>query len=311
MSEQSVRRLVAIVGPTGVGKSRVGLRLAREFNGEIVSADSRQVYRQMDIGTAKPTAEEQSLVRHTVVDIIGPTEDFGLAQYQRLAYEAIDDIHRRGRLPFLVGGSGLYVWAVVEGWQIPRVPPDAGFRRSLEKRAAEAGGEGLYQELVAVDPVTAREIDPRNVRRVIRALEVARSGLGTASRLRGKQAPPYQTLVIGLSSGRAELYRRIDSRVDAMIEQGLVDEVKKLNEMGYGSAPPVATGIGYRQIAMFLRGESTLADAIGQMKTETHRLARSQYAWFRLKDERIRWFDLQDEPEAKIRELVAGFIDSD
>ena len=311
MSEQRARRLVAIVGPTGVGKSRIALQLARELGGEVVSADSRQVYRHMDIGTAKPTAEEQSIVPHTVFDIIDPDEDFSLAQYQRLAYEEIDDIHRRGGLPFLVGGSGLYVWAVLEGWQIPRVPPDAGFRRSLEKLAADVGGEGLYQELVAVDPVTARAIDPRNVRRVIRALEVARGGLGPASRLRGKQAPPYETLIIGLTTDRAELYRRIDSRVDAMIEQGLVDEVRKLNEMGYGSARPVATGIGYHQIAMFLRGEITLADAIGQMKTETHRLARSQYAWFRLKDQRIRWFDVEREPDAEIRELVAAFIDTD
>ena len=300
-----------MVGPTGAGKSQLGLKLAREFNGEIVSADSRQVYRHMDIGTAKPTPEEQALARHTIVDIIDPDEDFSLAQYQRLTYEAIDDIHRRGRLPFLVGGSGLYVWAVVEGWRIPRVPPDAGFRRGLEKRAAETGGQGLYEELVAVDPVAAEAIDSRNVRRVIRALEVARSGRGPASRLRGKQAPPYQTLIIGLTTGRAELYRRIDARVDAMIEQGLVGEVRKLGEMGYASAPPVATGIGYRQIAMFLRGELGFDEAVRQMKTETHRLARSQYAWFRLKDERIRWFDVQEEPEAQIRKLVAGFIGVD
>ena len=308
MSEQRMSRLVAIVGPTGVGKSRVGLQLAQEFNGEIVSADSRQVYRHMDIGTAKPTPEEQSLVRHTVVDIINPGDDFSLAQYQRLACEAIDDIHRRGRLPLLVGGSGLYVWAVLEGWQIPRVPPDAELRRSLEKRAAEVGAYRLYQELVAVDPVTARAIDPRNVRRVIRALEVARGSSGPVSRLRGKQAPPYETLIVGLTTGRGDLYRRIDSRVDAMIERGLVDEVRKLNEMGYGSAPPVATGIGYRQIAMYLRGEITLAEAVQQTRTETHRLVRHQYGWFRLKDERIRWFDVQEEPEAQIRELVAAFI---
>jgi len=303
-------RLVAVVGPTGVGKSRVARQLAREFNGEIVSADSRQVYRHMDIGTAKPTAGEQSQVRHTIVDIIDPGEDFSLAQYQQLAYEAIDDIQSRGRLPFLVGGSGLYVWAVLEGWQIPRVPPDAGLRRNLEERAAEIGGQRLYEELAAVDPVAAQRIDPRNLRRVIRALEVARSTSAPASRSPGKQAPPYQTLIIGLTTARAELYRRIDARVNAMIEQGFVGEVRKLSEMGYGDAPPVATGIGYRQIAVYLRGELDMEEAVRRMKTETHRLARSQYAWFRLKDERIHWFDVQEGPEAEIRELVAGFIDT-
>ncbi len=308
MPGQRMRRLVVIVGPTGVGKSRLGLELAGEFGGEIVSADSRQVYRHMDIGTAKPTPQEQSLVRHHVLDIINPNEDFSLARYQHLACEAIDDIHSRGQLPFLVGGSGLYVWAVVEGWRIPSVPPDAGFRQEMEKRAAEAGSHRLYEELVRIDPVAAHRIDPRNVRRVIRALEVSRSTSPPVSELRDKQAPSYETLIIGLTTDRSELYHRIDSRVEAMIERGLVDEVKKLVEMGCGSAPPVVSGIGYRQITLYLRGELSLAEALQQMKTGTHRLVRHQYSWFRLKDERIHWFDVRIEPEAEIRALVGKFI---
>ena len=305
---QRVMRLVVIVGPTGVGKSRLGLELAGEFSGEIVSADSRQVYRYMDIGTARPSPGEQSLVRHHVLDIINPDQDFSLARYQQIACEAIDNIHRRGQLPFLVGGSGLYVRAVVEGWRIPRVPPDAGFRQEMEKRAAESGGHSLYEELVRIDPVAAHRIDPRNVRRVIRALEVSRSTSAPISELRGKQVPSYETLIIGLTTDRSELYRRIDYRVDTMIERGLVDEVKKLVEMGYGSAPPVVSGIGYRQITMYLRGELSLTEAVQQMKTETHRLVRHQYSWFRLKDEHIHWFDVQIEPEAEIRGLVSKFI---
>jgi len=163
-----MNRLVAIVGPTASGKSRLALHLAQIFNGEIVSADSRQVYRHMDIGTAKPVPEELSLVPHHLINIVNPDEIFSLAQYQALAYEAIEGIQRRHKLPFLVGGSGLYIWSVLEGWKIPKVPPDSEFRRRLEEKAA-SGLEELYQELSRLDPEAARKIDPRNVRRVIRA----------------------------------------------------------------------------------------------------------------------------------------------
>jgi len=302
-----MNRLVAIVGPTGVGKSRLALHLAQTFNGEIVSADSRQVYRHMDIGTAKPTRQELSLVPHHLINIVNPDEGFSLAQYQRLAYRAIDDIHQRGKLAILVGGSGLYVWSVVEGWGIPQVPPDLEFRHGLEKKAAEAGKDELYQELMAVDPIAAQRIDWRNVRRVIRAVEVHR-GTGTPfSRLQHKQAPPYKTLIIGLTADRAELYRRVDLRVDEMIRLGLVEEVKKLVSMGYDFNLPAMSGIGYRQIGMFLRGELTLAAAIQQIKFETHRLVRHQYTWFQLKDDRILWFDIQGKVEPEITSLLAKF----
>ena len=302
-----MNRLVAIVGPTGVGKSRLALHLAQTSNGEIVSADSRQVYRHMDIGTAKPTRQELSLVPHHLINIVNPDEGFSLAQYQRLAYRAIDDIHQRGKLAILVGGSGLYVWSVVEGWGIPQVPPDLGFRQSLEKKAAEAGKDELYQELMAVDPIAAQKIDWRNVRRVIRAVEVHRGTGAPFSRLQHKQAPPYKTLIIGLTADRAELYRRVDLRVDEMIRLGLVEEVKKLVSMGYDFNLPAMSGIGYRQIGMFLRGELTLAAAIQQIKFETHRLVRHQYTWFQLKDDRILWFDIQGKVEPEITSLLAKF----
>ena len=225
--------LVAIVGPTGIGKSRLALSLAQAFNGEIVSADSRQVYRYMDIGTAKPVPQELSLVRHHLVGIINPDEDFSLAQYQHLAGRAIDDINQRNRLALLVGGSGLYVWSVLEGWEIPKVPPDLEFRRSLEKKAAEVGKDELYQELMKVDPVVADRIDRRNVRRVIRALEVQRFNKKLPPQVRYEKTLPFETLIIGLTADRSEIYRRVDLRVDRMIEQGLVEEVKKLVAMGY------------------------------------------------------------------------------
>ena len=299
--------LVAIVGPTATGKSQLALHLAQKFSGEIVSADSRQVYRYMDIGTAKPSRTEMSLVPHHLIDIINPGEDFSLAQYQRLAYRKITDIQKRHTFPLLVGGSGLYVWTVIEGWQIPEVAPDLEFRQRLEGRAAQGEADQLYQELTQIAPSAAQRIDRRNVRRVIRALEVAQSG--TARPNLTKVAPPFQTLIIGLTAERKELYRRIDERVDEMIEQGLVDEVKSLLGRGYKQDLPSMSGIGYKQICLYRKGDLTLAEATKQIKTETHRLVRRQYNWFRLKDERIKWFDIQDgKAESEIEALVAGFI---
>jgi len=303
-----MNHLVAIVGPTGVGKSQLAIRLAQTFNGEIVSADSRQVYRHMNIGTAKPTPQELSLIPHHLIDIVNPDEDFSLAQYQQLAYEAIGDIQRRGKLALLVGGSGLYVWSVVEGWRIPQVSPDTEFRQSLERKAIEVGKDKLYQELMKADPVAAQKIDPRNVRRVIRALEVYRNAEAPFSQLQCKQAPLFDILIIGLTTDRAELYRRVDLRVDGMIKQGLVDEVKKLVGMGYGFNLPAMSGIGYKQIGMFLRDELTLVAATQQTKFETHRFVRHQFAWFRLKDNRIHWLDIHNRVESKVTELLAKSI---
>ena len=295
---------MAVVGPTGIGKSRLALHLAQAFDGEIVSADSRQLYRYMDIGTAKPTREELSLVPHHLIDIVNPDEDFSLAQYQRLADEAIADIQKRGKRAILVGGSGLYVWAVLEGWKIPKVAPDLKLRRSLE----EVGKDELYAELAKVDPVAAQRIDPGNVRRIIRALEVYRGAEIPISRLQLKTKPLSNTLIIGLTADRAELYRRVDLRVDEMIKLGLVDEVKGLVARGYDFSLPAMSGIGYKQIGMYLRGELTLAAAIQQIKFETHRLVRHQYSWFRLKDDRIEWFDIEKESDSQIMTMVTRFI---
>ncbi len=301
-------RLVAIVGPTGVGKSRLALHLAQTFDGEIVSADSRQVYRYMDIGTAKPTRQDLSLVTHHLIDIINPDENFSLTQYQHLACIAINDIQQRNKLPILVGGSGLYVWSVLEGWQVPEVPPDTQYRESMESKAAELGREALYADLMKVDPAAAQNIDPRNLRRVIRALEVYKHTGTPYSQLQQKQAPPYEISIYGLTSERAELYHRIDSRVDGMIKRGLVDEVRKLMDTGYDLDLPSMSGMGYKQIAMYLKGELSLETAIQQIKTETHRFVRHQYSWFRLNDDRIRWFDIQTEVIPQITAEVSGFV---
>jgi len=295
--------IVAIVGPTAAGKTELALSLAQAFNGEIVNADSRQVYRYMDIGTAKPSPREQKSVPHHLIDIVDPDEDFNLALYQPLAYGAIEDIQKRGKLPLLVGGSGLYVWSVLEGWQIPQVPPDPAFRSQLQDRADREGIDGLYQELQKIDPAAAGKIDRRNVRRVIRALEVCQA-TGSFSQFEGKNPPEFETFLFGLTTNRDELYRRIDKRVDHMMEQGFVEEVKGLMSKGYEFNLPAMSSVGYRQIGKFIQGEAGLHSAIEQTKFETHRFARHQYAWFRLDDSRIRWFDIQGQIEENIVSLV-------
>ncbi len=303
-----LRPLVAIVGPTAVGKSEVALILAERLNGEIVSADSRQIYRGMDIGTAKPTPEERARVPHHLIDVTDPDRPLTLAEYQRMAYAAIEEIHRRGRLPFLVGGTGLYVWAVVEGWQIPPAPPDPALRRALEERAQREGPGALYEELRRLDPEAAARIDPRNLRRVIRALEVCYRTGQPFSAQRRKSPPPYATIMIGLTRPREELYRRIDERVERMIAAGLIEEVRHLAER-YPWELPAMTGLGYRQIGAYLRGEISLEEAIRRIRSATRAFVHHQYNWFRLEDPRIRWFDLSrvgvEDIEAWLREELA------
>ncbi len=297
--------LIAIVGPTAAGKSRLALQLATTFSGEIISADSRQVYRFMDIGTSKPLPEELRRIPHHLIDIVNPDETFSLAQYQDLAMVAIADIFARRKQPFLVGGSGQYVWSVLEGWEIPRVPPDTGMRRILEEQAKSEGLGKLYDELCALAPDTARRIDRNNPRRVIRALEIARKGDIAAPEK--KKDMQFRTLIIGLKAERKELYRRIDARVDDMISRGLVDEVKGLIDRGYKPELPAMSGIGYAQIAGFLQGKITLDEAIQRTKYESHRYLRQQFNWFRPKDDRIKWFDIQKDIE-NIPSVVSGFL---
>jgi tRNA dimethylallyltransferase len=303
-----MKRLIAIVGPTGIGKSRLALHLSSTFHGEIVGADSRQVYRHMDIGTAKPSPAEMSLIPHHLIDILEPDEDFSLAQYLKLTNQTIDGVFSRDRLPILVGGTGLYVKAVLEGWQLPQVSPDREFRYNREKQASEGNIDELYKELVTADPDAAAKIDRRNVRRVIRALEVrARTGKAF-SQLGSKKSPAFNSLVIGLTTDRAGLYRMADQRIDEMIERGLIEEVKNLQELGFALDLPSMSSIGYRQIGQFLKGELTLEEAKQKIKTETHRFIRHQYAWFRRDDARINWFDVKSQPEAAIEKMVSGFL---
>jgi len=288
--------VIAIVGPTAVGKSALALHLAQYLPAEIISADSRQVYRYMDIGTSKPSLAERAMVRHHLIDVVDPDEDFSLAMYHQLAAEALEAISQRKKLPIVVGGSGLYVWSLIEGWRIPQVPPDRKLRHELEARAQRENSHTLYRELQVIDPVAAEKIGPRNVRRIIRALEIYQATGKPPSQLQGKEPPSFRVVVIGLTLERTELYRRIDARVDKMVQSGLVEEVGELLKRGYSLSLPSMSGIGYRQIGQFLQGKTSLDEAVDRIKHETHRLARHQYAWFRPDDNRICWFDASDGP---------------
>ena len=304
-----MNKLVAIIGPTGIGKTKLAIQLGLRFNGEIINADSRQIYRYMDIGTAKPSKKELASVPHHLVDIIEPNQEFSVPEYQKLANDAIHDIQSRGKVPFLVGGSGLYIWAVLEGWVVPKVAPDVTYRRELEKKAEIGQAAELYQELQQIDPAAAEKIDPHNIRRVIRALEVNKTADKSFSQLQKKQPPPFQSLIIGLTADRKELYRRADDRVDNMIKQGFVDEVNSLLKNGYSTDLPAMSSIGYREIGQYLGGELTLDEAVYKIKTGTHRFIRHQYAWFRLKDERIKWFDAENMNLAEVEMAAQCFLE--
>jgi len=299
-----MKPLIAIVGPTAAGKSDLALYLAQLLGGEIINADSRQIYRHMDIGTAKPSVEERAMVPHHLFDLLEPNEPFSLALYQKLARTAIDDVLSQEKLPFLVGGSGLYVWSVLEGWTVPEVPPDPAFRTQMEDLAREQGGHSLYQRLKEIDPASAGKIDARNVRRVIRALEVHRATGRTFSEFQQKQAPDYDILIIGMTASRDLLYSRIDQRVEEQIKRGLVQEVRNLVNSGYSLDLPAMSSLGYKQVGQYLRGQIDLPSAVQRIKHESHRLARQQYAWFRLNDPRINWLRVEEDFKARGLELA-------
>ncbi len=292
--------VLALVGPTAVGKTETSLLLARALGGEIVSADSRQVYRGMDIGTAKVTPQERAMVPHHLIDIRNPDETISLGEYKRLAEAAIHNILARGRLPLLVGGTGQYVRAVLEGWQIPRVPPQPELRRSLEQLAQEQGKEAVCARLQALDPASAQSIDYRNLRRVIRALEVTLVTGRPFSEQRGRRPPPWRVLQIGLTRPRPLLYARADRRIEAMFQAGWVDEVQRLLMAGYTPHLPSFSSLGYREIAAYLTGVYTLEETKRRIQRATRAFIRRQYNWFRLSDPHIHWFDLEETPPETI-----------
>lgn len=299
--------LIVITGATATGKTAAALMLARHIEGEIVSADSRLVYRGLDIGTAKPAPAERQLVPHHLIDIAEPDEPFSLAIYQTLAVEAVASIHARGRVPLLVGGAPLYVNAVTAGWALPHAPPDTEFRAGLEREIAANGVAGIVSRLEAVDPLAAARAG-RNPRRLIRALEILHVTGQTAPARTAPAAPPFKVLCVILTLPRAQLHARIDARVDAMVRAGLVEEVEALLTRGYAPALPALSAIGYAEITNFLAGNESLDSAVTRIKTNTHRYVRHQETWFRREREALR-LDASDPAfEPQLRRAVDRFL---
>lgn len=288
--------LVVILGPTAVGKTDLTIELANELNGEIVSADSRLLYRGMDIGTAKPTKEQRQIVPHHLIDVANPDEIWSLTLFQREALNVIDDIHARNKMPFLVGGTGQYIHAIVEAWHIPEVKPDFQLRTALENWATTIGKEGLHSRLSVIDPVGAANIDYRNLRRTIRALEVIFLSGQRFSTQRQKGTSQYNSILIGMSISRKELYARIDSRIDEMLAAGFVAEVESLLSSGYPPDLPTFSAIGYQEIIDYLHGKTTLEEAVMIIKRRTRQFVRRQANWFKEDDPNIYWFDYQTPP---------------
>ncbi|MEW6403311.1 MAG: tRNA (adenosine(37)-N6)-dimethylallyltransferase MiaA [Chloroflexota bacterium] len=311
--------LILLIGPTAVGKTELAIRLAETLNGEILSADSRLFYRGMDIGTAKPTREEQARVPHHLIDIAAPDEILSLAVFQQKARKVIADIHTRNKLPFLVGGTGQYVRAVTEGWTPPEVLPDDKLRDVLGKLALskaegmkeERGSDWLYAALRRLDPDAAEKIDARNVRRTIRALEVIFTTGKKFSEQRGQSDSPYSLLSIGLKRPRAELYARVDARIDAMFENGFVDEVRGLLTKGYTESLSTMSAIGYREAVRVAKGEWTVEQAKVEMRRVTRVFVRRQANWFKETDEKIHWFEAgQDNLEEEVRRTILKWLNA-
>lgn len=301
---------VVLLGPTGVGKTDVSIALARQFLGEIISLDSRLLYRGMDIGTAKPSPDQRKIVRHYLIDVAEPTAPWSLVDVITAARNAVQDIQRRGGLPFLVGGTGQYITAYLEGWIPPAGGEDARIRKRLEDFVETEGAEALHARLEQVDPARAEQIDPRNVRRVIRALEIFETTGIPPSQQRVKRPPTYPVLRIGLRRSRAELYQRIDQRIDEMFAKGWVEEVRSLLTDPAVEQSPAMSAIGYQQIADYLRAEITLEECVDQIRRLNRQFVRRQANWFKYDDPEILWFEAAEDPVPAISRQIEIWLGS-
>jgi tRNA dimethylallyltransferase len=301
--------VVVILGPTAVGKTHLSLEIASRLKGEIVSVDSRLIYRGMDIGTAKPTLEQRQRVPHHMIDIADPDEDWSLARFRQVALEVIEAVHGRGHLPLMVGGTGQYITAILEGWNPPPKPSDATLRKELESFAAKQGRAALHKRLEKVDPVAAKRIHENNLRRVIRALEIYHATGIPSSELRKKEPPAFRSLRVGLTLPREILYERIDTRIDEMIQAGFQAEVERLLEQGYAPELPSMSAIGYEQMARVISQEISLEDAVIEMRRLTRQFVRRQANWFKPDDPQIHWFDMrQEDVQDSIRDLILDWL---
>ena len=298
--------VIALVGATAVGKSAVAVELARRIDGEIINADSRQVYRGMAIGTGMPSDEERGGVPHHLYGISEPDDDFSLGRFLTAAKCAIQDIHERGKTPIVVGGTGQYVWALLEGWNVPEVAPDPDLRQELIERAEAEGRDALHEELRRLDPAAAELIHPNNLIRTVRALEVVRTTGRPFSEQRTQTAPPWDIRIIGIGMKREALDARIEQRVDRQLKSGWVDEVRNLLEEGYSPSLSSFRSIGYREIAAHIEGSMPFDEMRQAIIHKTRRFARTQFAWFRHEDERITWIDASADTEQLVEQIRAA-----
>jgi tRNA dimethylallyltransferase len=300
--------LIVILGPTAVGKTETAISVAEKVGGEIISADSRLFYRGMDIGTAKPTRDQLNRVPHHLIDVSEPDEEWSLAKFSSAVAEIIDEIHERDHIPFLVGGTGQYIRAIVEGWMPPPRAKDDPFRERMLKLAEQEGKEALHQILKQVDPESAARIAFTNVRRVVRALEIHHLTGKPASHQRTKVEPPYRVLQIGLTMPREQLYERIDARIDRMLADGLEEEVRSLLDQGYSTDLPAMSAIGYKQIGKALLGEVSMEDAVQEMRRLTRQFVRRQSNWFKPDDPKITWIEVKPGATRAIIQAVETFL---
>lgn len=287
--------IIAVAGPTAVGKTKFAIRIAQEFDGEVVSCDSMQLYRFMDIGSAKPTAEEMTQARHHLVDIIDPREDFSVAEYQKLAKAAIRDIFSRGKTPVISGGTGLYLNSLIYDMDFSSAPGDIEYRNRLMKIAQEQGNESLHQMLHDLDPDAAENIHPNNTKKVIRAMERLREGEERIRQFRdiNRETEDYRTVLIGLTRERSELYERINRRVDILVENGLFEEVRGLMDMGLTTENISMKGIGYKEIMQYFNEVYSKGTAIDTIKKNTRHYAKKQLTWFRRYD-KMNWYNISE-----------------
>ena len=299
-----MNEVIIIYGPTAVGKSAIAVKLAKLINGEIISADSMQIYREMDIGTAKVTKEEADGIKHYLVDVVNPDEVFNVTKYKEMAEAAIEEILAKGKTPVIVGGTGLYVSSLINGIEFAEVGEDVEYREQMTVLAEEKGAEYLHNELRKVDPDAADAIEMNNIRRVVRALEIFKLTGKTKTQLdiESRKEVKYDYRVYGIDTPREELYNRINVRVDKMFEEGLLDEVKYVNEK-YKISSTAIQGLGYKEVIEYIDGKVTYDEMIEKLKMETRRYAKRQLTWFR-REEKIKWCPLNEIVDTIIRDLT-------
>ena len=298
--------IILLVGPTAVGKTEISLEIAESLNAEIISADSRLLYKGMNIGTAKPTESEMARVPHHLINVAEIDQPWSIAVYLKRAFSIVDEIWAQGKLPLFVGGTGQYIRALIEGWDIPEIPPNPKLRDVVREWGELIGSQALYDKLQIIDPKAAEAIEPNNLRRIVRAFEVILSTGEMFSLEKGRKAINFNYKIIGLNRDRSSLYKRIDLRIEKMIDDGFVEEARGLLAAGFTGNEPPLSAIGYKQIIQYINGVISLEEAIMIMKRKTRQYVRRQANWFKPDDAKIRWFEAE---KANVNEIIA-FIQS-